>query len=262
MSAAPPLRGVIFDYGNTLAMIDPRLGSRRADYADVVAMPGALGLDRHLRERGALRNEGSSGAGFVERFLGIRERNRRRADETCVEVTASASLVETLAALGEQELTEPERTEALAEFFTPEIEAIVPVEGAGETLNALAERGLRLALLSNATDAAYVAEAIRRLGWSRYFDPLVVSAALGVRKPRREAFDAVLSRWPLHASEVAMVGDSLYHDVQGARERGLFAVHLTALPAPIGRRDAIDAAPALVVDSHAALLRALLERAA
>ena len=35
------IRGVVFDYGNTLVCVDPSLGSLRTDYADVVARPGA-----------------------------------------------------------------------------------------------------------------------------------------------------------------------------------------------------------------------------
>ena len=48
------LRGVIFDYGNTLIGLEPALRSRRTDYADVVALPGAVRLARFLEREGAI----------------------------------------------------------------------------------------------------------------------------------------------------------------------------------------------------------------
>lgn len=250
------IRAVIFDYGNTLVGIDPSMESRRADYADVVARPGAERLARRLVGFGAL--EESASAGFVERFLDVRETNRARADATGDEITAATSLAETLRAVGAPALPQERIAEALLDFFSTEEERIVAIPGAGESLAWLRARGVPTALLSNATDGAYVSRVAARFGWREWLDPFLVSADLGVRKPRREAFEAVLRAWPFRAGEVAMVGDSLRHDVQGADALGLATVHFTWIEHPADAAAGTSVRPRYRVSTHEALRAALL----
>ena len=89
-----------------------------------------------------------------------------------------------------------------------------------------------MALLSNATDGAYIARVIERHGWTRHFRPLVVSSDIGVRKPRAEAFQSVLREWTFAPDEIAMVGDSLRHDIGGGQAVGLRTIHFTWIPNP------------------------------
>lgn len=253
-----PLRGVIFDYGNTLVRLDPSVRSRRTDYADVVARPGAERLWRFLASRGVLGGDFGGEGAFVERFLEVRERNRLLAEAEGREIRAVESLRETLGGLGLTVPATPELERAVEEFFVPEVELIRPMPGARATLDALRSRGMRLAMLSNATSGAYVAEVVGRMGWRGYFDPLVVSADIGVRKPRPEAFRAVLDGWPLRPDEIAMVGDSLYHDVNGARALGLVTVHLTAIANSFDPPHVGSVRPTLAVSTHEELLKSLL----
>jgi len=222
------LRGVIFDYGNTLVRLDPSVRTTRTDYADVVAGPGSERLAAFLLREGAL--EAPRRAGFVERFLDVRERNRARAEAEAREIPAVRSLRETLEDLGLAVPPEGVLEGAVEEYFTAEVELIRPMPGASALLESLAARKLRVAMLSNATSGAYVRDVVSRLGWSGRFDPLVVSADIGIRKPRPEAFRAVLDRWSFEPGEIAMVGDSLYHDVEGAAGLGLVTIRLTAIP--------------------------------
>jgi HAD superfamily hydrolase (TIGR01509 family) len=246
-----PLRGVIFDYGNTLVRLDPSVRTTRTDYADVVAGPGSERLAAFLvRERvlGASRV-----AGFVGGFLEVRERNRTRAEEEASEIPAVRSLRETLDRLGLTVPPEPTLERAVEEYFTAEVELIRPMPGAAELLESLSARGLRLAVLSNATSGRYVEEVVRRLGWRGMFDPFVVSADIGIRKPRPEAFRSVLDRWDFEPREIAMVGDSLYHDVEGAQALGLVTIHLTAIPNSFDAKASRSAPPTHSVGSLAEL---------
>jgi FMN phosphatase YigB (HAD superfamily) len=118
-----PLRGVIFDYGNTLIEVDPALASKRADYGDVFARPGAERLERFLVAEGILTPPGGSVA-FVERFLEIRERNRVQADSTGTEITDVESLATVLRDLGGARPTEEFLRRAVAEYFVPWAAAI------------------------------------------------------------------------------------------------------------------------------------------
>ncbi|MGH7680819.1 MAG: HAD family hydrolase [Candidatus Eiseniibacteriota bacterium] len=225
------LRGVIFDYGNTLIWLGPKRLSSRTDYADVVAKPGAERMAALLHREGALEN-GDASRAFQERFLAIREEDRTRAEKTGAEAAAVDSLAKTASSLGMPAFSPDLLRRAVAENFAPEIEAIEPLPGAGDTLEFLRGRGVKVALLSNCTDGPYVDTVIRRLGWRDYFDPFVVSSDVGYRKPLPEVFRPVLERWTMPPREMVMVGDSLYHDVGGAERLGLNAVHFTAIANP------------------------------
>lgn len=225
------LRGVIFDYGNTLIWLGPDRRSTRTDYADIVARPGVERLARLLVKEGILSN-GAASRAFEERFLEVREQDRDRAERTGREVAAVDSLAAAARSLGLPALSGDLLRRAVAENFGPEVEAIEALPGAGDTLEFLRGRGIKVALLSNCTDGPYVASAVRRLGWEGFFDPFVVSSDIGYRKPLPEAFQPILDRWTIPPGEIAMVGDSLNHDVAGAQNLGLGAAHFTAIENP------------------------------
>jgi len=253
-----PLRGVIFDYGSTLIWLGPERRSARTDYADVVARPGAEWLARFLASKGILNGE-SAAHDFVERYLEVRERNRVLAEETGREITARDSLI--LALESEARVapsSEARLRKAVAESFVPEIEAVEALPGATETLEMLRKRDVKLALLSNCTDGDYVRTVVRRLGWEGYFDPFVVSADIGVRKPLPEAFRPVLDRWKIAPEEIAMVGDSLYHDVLGAGQLGLQTIHFTAIENPGDAAHRETVRPRWTAASHAELQQLLV----
>jgi len=257
MGLRAPLRGVIFDYGNTLIGLRPPLRSDRTDYADVVARPGAERLVAFLERSGTL--DGLVAAPELrEHFLAVRETDRARANESGHEITLSESLEAALRSLGLPVPPDDVMRLAVAEFYLPEIEAVEALPGAAETLRCLKERGIRMALLSNATSGAYVAEAARRLGMRDRFDPFLVSADLGFRKPLERTFQAVLDSWKLPSPEVAMIGDSLYHDVAGAARLGLQTIHFVAIenPGDMALRGRVR--PDATARSHAELQKILL----
>lgn len=197
----------------------------------------------------------------MDRFLAIRESNRIRADASGDEIPAPVSLTEALRALGRPALGAEEASLAIRRFFSVEEERLHEIPGAGATLDALRKRGLSIALLSNATDGDYIRRAVERFGWGGVFDPLVVSSDIGVRKPRPEAFRAVLGRWGLAPDEIAIVGDSLRHDVHGGQAVGLRTFHFTGIPNPVDPAWLGRVVPDVTAKTHPDLLRALLEAA-
>jgi len=250
------IRGVIFDYGNTLVCVDPSLGSLRTDYADVVARPGAERLRAFLARTGTLLP--AQEEPFVERFLHVRERNRGTAERERKEIPMLRSLREALADLRLEVPPEDDLERAVDEFFQAEIEMIRAIPGAGDLLPALRRSGIKIALLSNATSGRYVTRVLRGFGWAGFFDPLFVSADLGIRKPHPDAFRAVLARWDLEPGEIAMIGDSLYHDVGGAQAVGIQTVHFTAIVASLDVTMADPPRPDFSVSTHEELRKLLL----
>jgi len=84
-----------------------------------------------------------------------------------------------------------------------------------------------VALCSNFSHSETARAVLDRAGLLVHFDPVVVSDALGLRKPRAEIFNAVLEGLGLSPAEVLHVGDSLDADVAGASALGLRTAWLT-----------------------------------
>ncbi len=92
--------------------------------------------------------------------------------------------------------------------------------GVRATLIGLRERGIKLAILSDAP---------RMRAWTRlaalqlteYFDAVVTYEDTGKRKPHPLPFRRVLSRLGLPAESVLMVGDWPERDIKGAKKMGI-----------------------------------------
>jgi HAD superfamily hydrolase (TIGR01509 family) len=93
-------------------------------------------------------------------------------------------------------------------------------------LDQLFSAGYRLGLLSNAGDEANVQRLIDKVGIRAYFDPILISAALGIRKPDPRPFHMILEQWGFPASEVVMVGDLLEADILGAQRAEIHQIWL------------------------------------
>jgi putative hydrolase of the HAD superfamily len=91
-------------------------------------------------------------------------------------------------------------------------------------LDALDERGLRLAVVSNWD--SYLPKLLEALGLHARFRTISVSAIEQVGKPDPEIFRRTCSRMNVAPGEVLHVGDSLAEDYEAARAAGLSAVLL------------------------------------
>jgi putative hydrolase of the HAD superfamily len=91
-----------------------------------------------------------------------------------------------------------------------------------DVLARLREGGARLAVVSNWDVSLH--DVLERTGLRPLVDAVVISAELGVAKPDPAIFRAALDRLGAAAEGAVHVGDSLEHDVAGARAAGLEAV--------------------------------------
>ncbi len=89
------------------------------------------------------------------------------------------------------------------------------------TLDALAQHGTRLAVVSNWDER--LEPLLARLGLRDRFEVVVVSCHAGFTKPAPGIFAAALERLGLPPEATLHVGDSLIEDVTGARAAGLHA---------------------------------------
>lgn len=90
-----------------------------------------------------------------------------------------------------------------------------------EIVAAARQRGMRLAILSNAPKE--LAEAVRRLEWMRPFTELLFSCELGLTKPDPECYAAAIAQLGVAAGEVLFVDDRP-ENVAGAENVGLRGV--------------------------------------
>lgn len=92
-------------------------------------------------------------------------------------------------------------------------------DGATETLSFLRERGLNLALLSNAT--ATTAFILAPLHLRDRFDYLILSYEIGLKKPDPQFFSVALQRTKALKEEALFIGDGANRELDSAKEYGL-----------------------------------------
>ena len=87
-------------------------------------------------------------------------------------------------------------------------------------LEALHQKGFRLAIISNTLSRRLVPSKLADYGIAHYFDPVVTSATLGWRKPNSRLFDEAARLMQLPPQACAYIGDTVSRDVIGARRAG------------------------------------------
>jgi putative hydrolase of the HAD superfamily len=90
------------------------------------------------------------------------------------------------------------------------------------TVTALADRGLRLGVISNFDSRLF--GLLDGFDLTRFFDPIVISTHAGAAKPEGAIFAQALARLQLRPEEALHVGDSLSADILGARAVGITPV--------------------------------------
>ncbi|HEV8045865.1 MAG TPA: HAD-IA family hydrolase, partial [Rubrobacter sp.] len=160
--------------------------------AERVSGPVWGSLRRHIKENVKHRTERD--------LVGFKRHN---AEVTAAELGIEAP-VEVLTGVAERRIS-----------FNPYPES----EGVMRELRAM---GLPLYAVSN-WDIQLV-KVLDDLGWSGYFDGVVVSAVLGVEKPEGEIFEEALRVSGVERGRVVHVGNDPVTDVEGASEAGLDTV--------------------------------------
>lgn len=83
----------------------------------------------------------------------------------------------------------------------------------------------QLGLVTNA-HRLYAEAEIKMLGLDPWWDVVIMSSDHGISKPAPELFHLALEKLQISPAEAIYVGDSLEHDVVGARNAGLKVVHI------------------------------------
>ena len=127
------------------------------------------------------------------------------------------------------------------------------------TLKLLKDHNFQIGIISNAGDDKDVQALVDKAGIRPYLNPIITSAAFGVRKPAPMIFQSILEHWDQPASRTAMVGDTLHADIKGAKNLGIYTIWITrraASPAYFEHLD--EVIPDAEVSSLSDLSRVLL----
>ncbi len=99
-------------------------------------------------------------------------------------------------------------------------EFVVPLPGVRPTLDALHERGIAVAILSNGWNPLQA----RKAEQAGFRGPILVSSEIGERKPQPQAFELLLLALGTPPEETWYVGDDPHGDVAGAQSIGMKSI--------------------------------------
>ena len=147
-----------------------------------------------------------------------------------VEIPIQAWIVQLLRqALGH----EPEKAlveEAIKIIVSARAENAVVFPDSKPLLEKLSKRRIKLGIISNVSSHGVAVEILRKVGLLEYFDRVVTSAFVGIRKPDPGIFLYALMQFKLQPRQAVIVGDSERHDVWGGRITGMKTVLVSKRP--------------------------------
>ncbi len=206
---------IFFDLGSTLFYTkDPWPPIFKAANQALVAV---------LKEAGIMLDDQS----FYNEFGGFLDAYYAERGESTAEKTTAVSLKERLEQKGFPNVPDALIRAALDAMYAITRQNWYLEEDAIPTLETLRQRGYRLGLISNTSDDINVQQLIDRERLRPFFETIVTSAALGIRKPDIRIFQAALDRLRVRPAAAAMVGDTLEADMLGANQSGLYSIWVT-----------------------------------
>jgi putative hydrolase of the HAD superfamily len=203
------IRAVLFDAGATLVHPDPPV---EAIYSREFAADGARFVDEDLARALTRAWEEVHANPASDRYGGV----RGEAEFWKAFLTRVRSLLDggTLSAAAFEKLARHFRSADAWAIY----DDVVP------TLEELARRGLRLAVVSNWD--SHLPKLLAALRLDRFFPVIAVSAIEEIGKPDPEIFHRACRRLEVEPAEALHVGDSVSEDFEGARSAGLGALLL------------------------------------
>jgi HAD superfamily hydrolase (TIGR01662 family) len=150
-----------------------------------------------------------------------------RSFEDNFEPTSFTVLQEMLDRKGYKNIPETILRAALDALYTITQQNWYLEEDAIPTLEKLISLGYQLGIISNTSDDRNVQGIVDRWELRLFFETIITSAALGIRKPDTRIFQIALGQLGIQPDAAAMVGDTLDADVLGANLSGIYSIWIT-----------------------------------
>lgn len=203
------VKAVIFDFIGTLANVE--------NYSLELSK---MKLYKEIKQMGFNIDEKS----FLEAYTEAHEKYRLMRYGKLVEVTNAVWISEALNHLGFETKPEDARIKAAVNVFFEDYLGSLKLRPNVKKLLNWACAEYKLGLISNFTYAPVIYAGIKRLGINKFFNAVVVSDAIGWRKPNPKIFEVALKKLGVQAKETVYVGDCPEEDIKGAKIVGMKTV--------------------------------------
>jgi len=131
----------------------------------------------------------------------------------------------------------------------------VPIPGAEQMLAELKRRGYRLGVISNTMSSLDIPRDLDTFGWNEYFEVVILSSALKVRKPSPEPFLEAARILNLEPARCAYLGNRVSKDIVGCKRAGFgFGIILEPANGPRADEQEQTTPPEVIVHSLNELL--------
>lgn len=164
---------------------------------------------------------------FAERFQDVITQYYHDREKDNLEKPIGQFVRQVLAEIGQNHITDDKIRRAMNEMYAITEECWQLEDDTHPTLKELTRMGFHLGIITNAADAVDVSKIIDRHKLRDYFETIVISADLGIRKPDPRIFEVAMQRTGTTPVSSVMVGDSLSADILGAHRAGLRGIWIT-----------------------------------
>jgi putative hydrolase of the HAD superfamily len=209
------MKAVLFDLGHTLI-----------DYHHEWKGPEARAVDRVYR----IVTEACDATPDEKEFTAHLSRSLEEARERKITEMVEVPLYETLGTCFHRfgcDFGEDLIVDSMDAFYQTLLETRELIPGAVEMLERVKDRGLLVGLVSDVAwglPSEYPLKDMKYFQLDGYFDDMVFSTDVGLRKPNPRIFKIALWNLGVKPADSAFIGNSLQADIRGAKGVGMFAV--------------------------------------
>lgn len=176
---------------------------------------GSLRLFASWQAQEMLKNCGCNPSKFTERFLTLDEQGRVWKDRVYKQL------------VNEFGITGWSVDDLLNSYLLTFCAFCTPRHGAEKAVMEFKENCYKIVLVTNGK-TPFQERNFRALGLSHYFDDIVVSEAVGMRKPDKAIFELACNRVGANINESVFIGDNPVSDIEGAKKSGMQTIYTPA----------------------------------
>ena len=209
------MKAVLFDLGHTLI-----------DYYHEWKGPEAMAVDRVYR----IVTEACDATPDEKEFTAYLSRSLDEARERKITEMVEVPLYETLETCFHRygyDFGEDLVIDSMNAFYQTLLDTRKLIPGAVEMLGRVKDRGLLVGLVSDVAwglPSEYPLKDMKHFQLDPYFDDMVFSTDVGLRKPNPRIFKIALWNLGVKPADSAFIGNSLQADVRGAQGVGMLAI--------------------------------------
>jgi putative hydrolase of the HAD superfamily len=213
------VEAVLFDLFNTLILLEDD---------DSFYIPSLKKLHEFL----VGKNVNVSFETFKRVYFEVRDRLYTEAEKDLKEPHFNVRISLTLQKLGYDLGVSHPTVVGATNVFCGEFERYTRLDEDAVNILQILKRKCKLGIVSNFAIPECALSLLKKHGLREFFDVVVVSAQINIRKPSPQIFEKALKKLGIDASRAVFVGDTPSMDIKGARNAGIKAILICRKPSP------------------------------